>query len=415
MNKTSKRSSILALLFTFAVDNLGASIVFPIFAPLFMQESSGLLPAGMDEGTRATLLGFFLGAYPLAQLFLSPLLGNYSDHVGRKKALIITTLSTCFGFTVAALSIDYLNLPFLFIGRVFAGIGAGNLSICMSSLADISHTGKEKRHYFSIGSAIAGLTFVLGPFIGGKLSDPSISSYFHPSFPMWVGAILSFINLLFIVFGFRETLKERIEHGFDLLKGFRVVGTLIMTHKTRRVFTIYFFYLFSWNIIFQFVPAYLVETFDFTSSMIGDACALMGLFWILGTAVLYKIIHRNFSDKGFLITSLLLFGLGTLILPFIPNQYYFIVLIGVCTALAGIIWPICGGVMSDVAGPQMQGGVFGVGQSILSLSMMCAAFSGGLFFDVSREVPFYSATLFLCLAALIALIAQFPKAHNHES
>ena len=38
----TRKSSLFSIFFTFAVDNLGATIVFPIFAPLFLDEKYAL-------------------------------------------------------------------------------------------------------------------------------------------------------------------------------------------------------------------------------------------------------------------------------------------------------------------------------------------------------------------------------------
>ena len=59
-----QKSSLFSVFFTFAVDNLGATIVFPIFAPLFLDPSKGLLGADVSQAYKTTLLGFFLGIYP---------------------------------------------------------------------------------------------------------------------------------------------------------------------------------------------------------------------------------------------------------------------------------------------------------------------------------------------------------------
>ena len=403
----AKRGSLLSLLFTFAVDNLGATIVFPIFAPLFLDPSQGLLSEALSEGARGTLLGLFLAAFPLSQFFFSPLLGDYSDHNGRKPALLITTSFTFFGYILAAYSIHTHALIPLFIARLIMGVGAGNLSICMSSMADMSTSSKKKKHYFSLGSAIAGVTFVLGPLLGGKLSDPAISNYFHPSFPMWIGAMLSGINLLFLFFAFEESLDEKSEADFDFLKGVHNILSVVKKSRIRNLFLVYLLYLLAWNTFFQFIPAYLVENFSFTNSNIGDVCALMGVFWIVGTGVIYKLLHNHIKDRPFLITTLVLFSLGTFSLPFFSSITHFILLVGFCTMISGVVWPLCTTAISDAADARMQGKVLGVSQSVLSLSLVVSALVGGAFLNISVKVPFLAGACFLLAAAALTIICKF--------
>lgn len=404
----AKRGSLLSLLFTFAVDNLGATIVFPIFAPLFLDPSQGLLSSSLSEGARGTLLGLFLAAFPLSQFFFSPLLGDYSDHRGRKPALLITTSFTFFGYILSAYSIHAHALIPLFIARLIMGVGAGNLSICMSSMADLSTSSRKKKHYFSLGSAIAGVTFVLGPLLGGKLSDPSLSTFFHPAFPMWIGAMLAGINLLFLLFAFEESLEKQSEADFDFLKGVHNILMVVRKRNIRNLFLVYLLYLLAWNTFFQFIPAYLVENFSFTNSNIGDVCALMGVFWIVGTGVLYKLLHNHIKDHPFLVGTLLLFGLGTFFLPFFTTVSWFILLVGGCTMISGIIWPLCTTTISDAADARMQGKVLGVSQSVLSLSLVISALIGGGFLNISVKVPFFAGACFLLIAALFTFACKFP-------
>ena len=172
-----KKTSLFSIFFTFAVDNLGATIVFPIFAPLFLDPSQKLFSPEVSLAYKTTMLGIFLGVFPFMQFIFSPILGEYSDHEGRKKTFLLTTFLTFTGFLLSGLSIKYHHLTGLFIGRTLMGLGAGNLSICLSSISDLSTCVKSKRRYLSYGSVIAGITFILGPFIGGKLSEPKLSPF----------------------------------------------------------------------------------------------------------------------------------------------------------------------------------------------------------------------------------------------
>jgi len=74
-----KKTALFSVFFTYAVDNLGATIVFPIFAPLFLRANSPLFTPETPLALKTTLLGVFLAAFPLAQFFLTPLFGDYSE------------------------------------------------------------------------------------------------------------------------------------------------------------------------------------------------------------------------------------------------------------------------------------------------------------------------------------------------
>ena len=398
-----QKTSLFSIFFTFAVDNLGATIVFPIFAPLFLNPIHHLFSVGTSLSYKTTLLGVFLGVFPLMQFIFAPLLGEYADHHGRKRALLLTTFLTFLGYALSVWSIHYHTLVGIFIARLIMGIGAGNLSICLSTLSDLSPSARKKEKYFSYGSAVAGLTFILGPFIGGKLSDPSVNPLFSAAFPMLIGAFLGLINVFFILFAFQETLEKKSRAPFDFIKGFHNIQMLLKTQSIRPLYLIYFFYLFSWNIIFLFVPAFVVQNFHLSNSRIGDICAVLGVCWIFGTVVLHRVLSHVLSAKRILLLSFILFACMVIFIPYQREIPYFLFILGVCTVISGLIWPLCTGAISNAAPSSIQGKVMGLSQSMLSLTMMFASILGGLFLQAHSLLPFLFSSLSVLVAGAILL------------
>ncbi|NGX51717.1 MAG: hypothetical protein K1060chlam2_01591, partial [Chlamydiae bacterium] len=395
--------SLLSIFFTFAVDNLGATIVFPIFAPLFLNPDQGLFGADVSLAYKTTMLGFFLGVFPFMQFLFAPILGEYADHHGRKRALLITTFLTLIGYAMSGWGIHDHSLFLLFFGRLIMGVGAGNLSICLSTLSDLSPGPRQKERYFSLGSAIAGFTFILGPFVGGKLSDPTVNPLFSAAFPMLIGAVLGVVNVLFILFAFQETLERRATAPFDFIKGFRNIKMALKIETLRPLYFIYIFYLFSWNIVFLFVPAFVVQNFHLSNSRIGDICALLGVCWIFGTGVLHRLLNRRGSIKRILLLSFILFACMVVFIPYPRYLRSFLFIIGGCTIISGLIWPLCTGAISNAAPPEIQGKVMGLSQSMLSLTMLFASILGGLFLHAHSMVPFALSGVSSLLACAILL------------
>lgn len=397
---SSKKSSLFSVFFTFAIDNLGATIVFPIFAPLFLDPSYQLLGVESLLSHKMILLGLFLAIYPIMQFIFAPLLGDYADHSGRKRSLMVTTALTCLGFFICSVSIAQHHLLWLFFGRMMMGFGSGNLSICMSALADLSDTTHQKVKYFSYGSALAGLTFVIGPLLGGELSDPHFISFFTIASPMWIGGILAFINTLFIYFSFKETITEKSQEPYDLLRSLRNIKQVFVSKGLRRLYFVYFLYLLAWNTFFQFMPAYAVEKFHLGTSTIGDIAALMGVCWIIGSGMISKLFSTLKNPRYLLALCFVIFALFTYLIGFAPQIKQFVMLVGCATVVSGIIWPICTGIISNLATEKTQGKVLGLSQSVLSLTMIVSALFGGYFLQFDLSLPFTLAAGALILATL---------------
>ncbi len=367
-------------------------------APLFLGSSESIIQAEIPESIRSILFGIFLAAFPLAQFIFSPLIGEYSDRKGRKNAFIITIILEVVGYFLSGFGIQYRHLSLLFIGRFITGLGAANFSVCLATLADISHDEKKRARYFSYGSAIAGVMFVLGPFIGGRLSDRSVSPLFSFSFPLWVGTALALFNLILIVFAFKETCTNKENVIVDPIKAIHNVEGAFQTQSIRSLYAVFFFFLFAWNMLYQFLPALLVEEFEAPSSLIGDLTALMGIVWFVGTITISLFVRLWSRQKIILLCFFILFGGIVAFIPYPSKFYHFIIITALAVFLAGGIWPILMGIMSKSANKASQGKALGISQSVQSLAMLLAPLFGGFFLQAHSQIPFIFASLSMALA-----------------
>lgn len=399
MNKRKIKKFLFFVIFlTFALSSLSATIVFPIIAPLFLSGQAVIIRPEIPENIRAILFGMFLMSYPLAQFLFAPLVGDYSDRAGRKKAFFITLILEIIGYGLSGAGIQYHHLSLLFLGRFITGLGAANFSVCLATLADISYDEKSRARYFSYGSAIAGVMFVFGPFIGGRLSDPTIYPIFNFAFPLWVGAGLALLNIALIYFTFEETSLKKEEIKVDPIKALHNVESAFKFDTIRTLYGIFFFFLFAWNMLYQFLPALLVEEFNAKSSLIGDLTALMGIIWFVGTLTISIFLRYVDQKKLLLILSLILFALTAVFIPYPDKLLLFVIVSGIAVFLAGGVWPILVGAISKTTDSRSQGKALGISQSIQSLAMLLAPFFGGFFLQAHSKTPF----VFSSLAALIA-------------
>lgn len=393
--------SFASVLFTFFVDNLGWSIVFPIFAPLFLDTQNVIFASDIAVSTRTAILGIFLAAFPLAQFFGAPLLGELADSAGRKKALVLSIILTFAGYVICGWSLHVRNLFLLFIGRIVTGIFSGNLSICLAAISDLSISEKMKAKNFGLLSVLTGFSFILGAFLGGKFSDSSVVKFFNPALPLWIASILSLINLLFIIFAFKETIEVKKNVKFDLLEGFRNINKALKTKNIKIIYVIYFLFVFAWTILFQFSPVLLVKNFNFTNSHIGDVAAFMGICWAVGAGPVHKFLSKSFSAFRILDISLLLFTVLCSLVGW-PNKVSgVILLLGACVMIGGLAWPLCTMIISSKAPETMRGKVMGMSQSMQSLAMAVSPIIGGIANDIHVRLTFLTAAFASLAAGLI--------------
>ncbi len=388
MKQPNRKLTLFSIFFTFFVDNLSWSIVFPIFAPYFLDVDNRLFSPEISEATRATILGVFLMAFSLGQFLGAPLIGEYADRDGRKRALVVSVFCTLVGLGLSAWSMQTHNLYLLFFARLITGLFASNMSICLACVSDLSETEKEKAKYFGYLSVFAGLSFVLGAFVGGKLSDRELYPLFSSNLPLWLAAGLTFVNLLFLLFGFKETANIDRSVKFDFLESFHNIKRALKTEKIKQIYTLYFLFLFAWTLVFQFTPVLVVANYGFSNSDIGDLALYMGICWAIGSGYLNKWLVHRFSPMRVLEGCLVGFMVFCTSLVFVKGINLTIAAIGGCVLLGGLAWPLCTSLISNTAPREMQGKVLGISQSVQSLAMSLAPIAGGLIFQASPVLPF---------------------------
>jgi len=410
MNKTvtRKKLSFFSVLFTFFVDNLGWSIVFPIFAPLFLDINNEIFAPDVSIATRTTILGAFLMAFPLAQFFGAPILGEVADRFGRKKAFVMSIFLSLIGYVLSALGIMYKHLELLFISRLITGLFSGNLSVCLASIADLSKDAKSKMKNFSYLSVIAGFSFIIGAYLGGKFSDSTVSVFFSPDLPLWISAGLALVNLLFIIFAFQETHDIQKDVKFDLLESVHNIQQALKTKRIKMIYLIYFLFVFAWTMVFQFSPVLVVRRFEFTYSQIGDLAAFMGISWAVGSGIIHKLLLRKFSSTKVLEITLMIFTILAVLITFQKHLWVVVVLLGLCGGLGGIAWPICSTLISNMASKSIQGKILGMSQSMQSVAMALAPLLGGLSDQLFSHFPFILAGIASFFGSLLYFNAKFP-------
>ena len=396
---------MLATIFlTVFIDLLGVGIIIPVLAPLFLNPMSGILPVDYQSAilTRQLLLGLLISVYPLAQFFGAPILGAMSDRFGRKKILIVSLIGTCIGYLFFGAGIAAASLATLFMSRAIDGFTGGNISIALSAIADISDPKEKTRNFGLIGMAF-GLGFILGPYIGGKLADPTVVSWFTHSTPFWFAAALTFLNIMLVAFRFPETLKTRVQTRISAFTGFRNIAKAFRMPNLRTMFLVVFFLTIGFNFFTQFFQVYLIEKFQFTTGNIGDLFAYIGLWIAFGQGVVTRIASKKFKPHQILSVSCVMLSAALLAL-LIPDKSWMLLIVLPFVAIAnGLTQPNSTAMISNLSSKEAQGEVLGINQSIQSLGMAIPPIIAGIISTIDRILPIFMASCFVFLAWVIFL------------
>jgi EmrB/QacA subfamily drug resistance transporter len=133
-------------------------------------------------------------AYLLTSTVMVPIYGKLSDIFGRKPIFMIGVVLFLAG---SALSGASQTMTQLILFRGFQGIGAGALMpIAMTVVGDL-FTARERGRWQGITGAVFGLSSILGPTLGGWISDNFTWRWvFYVNLPIGILALLVLIFLM---------------------------------------------------------------------------------------------------------------------------------------------------------------------------------------------------------------------------
>ena len=151
-----KKSPLLPIFLIVFIDLLGFGLILPLL-PFYAK----------SFGANELTIGLLLASYSLMQFIGAPVLGRLSDKYGRRPILLISQLGTFAGFVM----LGFANgLGMLFASRIVDGVSGGNISTAQAYIADISDEKNRAKNFGLIGAAF-GLGFIIGPAVGGFLSQ----------------------------------------------------------------------------------------------------------------------------------------------------------------------------------------------------------------------------------------------------
>ncbi|MCH9812219.1 MFS transporter [bacterium] len=401
-----KKKTLSSIFVTFGVSTLAATILFPVLAHIFLGKEGEYLMVGIPRPYRELVLGLFLASFPLAQFITGPLMGDYSDKKGRRGVFVLSVIIEAVGYLLCALSIHLGMLWLLFVGRIITGFAAGNTSVCLATIVDVSEDDQQKVRYFGMGSAVIGLMFVLGPFLGGRLASIFTDPILTLAMPMWIGVAVSIFNIFVLVLFFKETKSTLCEHPFDILGSVHNIQQAFRIGQVRDLYLVYFFFLFGWNMIYQFLPAFLVDNFTMSIKSVGVLGAIFGCIWIIGTLLMQKIASHVQNTQKLVLFGLIAISFSVIIAAFGRDLRIFVLGISLVVLFSGAVWPIFTAAISKSAEQGVQGKVLALSQSIQSFSMMLAPLIGGFFLHKHGAMPFVLTAISSLFAGAVLLRAK---------
>src|SRR3954465_45549 len=159
-------------------------------------------------------LSWVVTAYLLANTVATPLFGKLSDIHGRRRMMLVAIVIFIVGSVACALA---PNMPALIAARALQGIGGGGiLPIAHTVIGDMV-TPRERPRYQSYTSIMFMAASIIGPVIGGVLTD-----YVHWTMIFWINLPMGLLALWMTDRALKKLPRHDRPHKLDVL------GALLM-------------------------------------------------------------------------------------------------------------------------------------------------------------------------------------------
>lgn len=386
----------IVVLFAF----IGFSLPLPIFPAMFLDPVASILPETFSMQRKMMILGLLMTCYPLGQLIGSPLFGRLSDIYGRKKIILITLLGTTIGYIITAISTSFVIIEGIFVGLLLCGFFEGNIAIAQAVIADLTRNENPQDKIFHFGwiNLFVCIGFIVGPFLGGILADPTLVSWFTFATPFWIAAAMTAVGIVIIYFGSKETRMITLDMPGPFLKE---QISILVKQPLRTLYIANFFISLAAFSFFRFFPVYLEQVFDFTSSQL----AYVMVYNSIAFALCLLFFAARFSQKlgsrkaAILFTPLLGVMFIAIVLPSTISGVMFIVpLVG---ALLAMTLTNASVIVSNAASIEAQGQAMGTLTSVQVFAELLAAVIGAAFAALLPSLAIVFGGVMAIIGALI--------------
>ncbi|TPQ17871.1 MDR family MFS transporter [Streptomyces sporangiiformans] len=176
--------------------SIGALLLGMLLAALDQTIVSTALPTIVSEFGGLDHLSWVVTAYLLASTAATPLWGKLGDQYGRKKLFQTAIVVFLIGSALCGMA---QNMPQLIGYRALQGLGGGGLMVLSMAIVGDIVSPRERGRYQGLFGAVFGATSVLGPLIGGLLTEHlSWRWVFYVNLPIGVIALAVIATALHI-------------------------------------------------------------------------------------------------------------------------------------------------------------------------------------------------------------------------
>ena len=351
---------------------LGAILLTMFLASLDQTVVGTALPRIVTDLNGASLYAWVVSSYLLASTVTVPIYGKFSDVFGRKVMLII---GVCLFLAGSWLSGASQNMAQLVAFRAVQGLGAGALfPIVMAIIGDL-YSPRERGRFQGLFGAVFALSFIVGPFIGGWITDHiSWHWVFYVNVPFGVASLVVLATVLPSAPHRQASIRDLDYLGIALFTAGVVPFMLGLTNKGNVNSS---GQLASW-------------TDPDVGGLIVIGLVILAVFLFAESRAKEPIIPLDlFKERDYAVSMAAVFAFGIAMFAaviFMPRYYQTVRGIS-ATASGYYIWPLLVGLMGSSIGTGILISKLGRYKWIMTAGAVVMLIGGFLMTHITADVP----------------------------
>lgn len=355
--------SLVPVFLIVLVDVFGLTLVLPLLAIY-------------AESFRATALQAMLlvSAYAACQLVSAPLIGHWSDRIGRKPMLLLSQVGTCIGFIILARA---SALWVVYVSRIIDGSTAGNISLVQAYIAD--HTPPERR---ARSLALIGIAFGLGFFVGPALTG-YLSARHGLATPIWLAAAMSATSVLCTATLLRGGHETHAMRDRRAALDWRTYAEYFRRPALRARLLQFLFYMLSFSMFFSGFALFAERRYvwaghPFGPREIGLGFAYVGLLGIVLQGGFIGRLVKRYGESQLVAAGFLSLVVGYLWLG-VAYTIPMLMIAGTILSFGhGVVRPALSSLITQEADRHEQGVIAGLSSSLTSMASIVAPAIAGI-------------------------------------
>jgi MFS family permease len=407
------KSALATVFLVVVIDLLGFGIILPLL-PFYAQEFAA----------SAVMIGLLYSVYSFMQLIFSPIWGSWSDRIGRRPIMLLSTFGAVIAYVVFGLA---ESLGVLFFSRVIAGMMGGNISTAQAYIADVTDSANRARGMGLIGAAF-GIGFVIGPATATALIHPTfhemVANAGFTEFASWMegnryalpgffAAFLSFCSFLMVLFKLPETVdtskpREKVFRRPSVFtpKFWRLLKD--QKGKSARGYLIplvigFFLLSFGESSLYSAFPLFAESELNMTAEQVGIQFFYIGIIAVIVQGFLIKSLTNAFSEEKLFMVGNILMVIGLGLIPFATSMLTLAIFLGLMALGKSLNTPTITSLISKEASEDNVGAVMGASQGLSGLGRMIGPTWGGALFAVYFGLPFVATAIIVAATVWIAV------------